>query len=101
MPIEVEKVKNEGSDKPMRTVEMRQSATPSVIYSNSAAVALGFFDVRIFFGETVESTPEKLVVESSVTVIMSPEHAKILSTVLANNVEQYENHFGKIRELPE
>lgn len=102
MPAETDTPQLESGDKSEREIDLRISPSHVTIYSNSAAIGMSFFDFRLAFGEThPESTPQKVVINNSATVIMTPEHAKRLANVLGKNVQQYEERFGKIREMPE
>jgi hypothetical protein len=101
MSAEADNPQAKGGGKTERAIELRRDEHHVTAYSNTAAVAIGFFEIRIAFGEIVQSGPEKLVLDNNVTVIMSPEHAKRLVTVLETNVRQYEERFGKIRDMPD
>ena len=63
------------------------------IYSNIAAFSMSLMDIRIAFGEAL---PEGGVA-ARVGVVMTPEHAAILTLMLLRQVNSYEVHFGKIR----
>jgi hypothetical protein len=71
-------------------------ATPSV-YTNHAEITLTTWDFRIKFGEIEKLTPEEVIVSERVRVAMSPQHAKVLSRVLAEHVANYEKAFGEIQ----
>jgi hypothetical protein len=70
------------------------------VYANSAQIDTGPWDFRIIFGEAVRSG-DKLIVEQSVAVVMSPQHAKAFLGVLGNNVRQYEKQIAEINIPPE
>jgi len=59
-----------------------------------------FLDFKFFFGEIMEATPEKLVIEERVAVIMAPEQAKSMLRLLDSQIKSYESVFGPIRIPP-
>lgn len=65
------------------------------MYSNSIQVQVQMFDAQLKFGF---QTPEGMHEER--TVILSPQHLKVLATMLSGAVEQYELQFGEIN-LPD
>lgn len=82
-----------------RQVEVKRADPYVSTYVNSAQVQMNFFDFRINFGEIVEISEEKLSIVNKVTIIMTPEHAKLLSNILALNVKRYEEEMGTIRDI--
>jgi hypothetical protein len=78
-----------------RHVKVKAESTPS-IYANSAEINVTTWDFRFKFGEIEEVRPDSVSVAERVRVVMSPQHAKIFSRVLAENVQKYENAFGEI-----
>jgi hypothetical protein len=89
--------KKEGQDQ----LESVRSDNFVKLYANSARVETTFWDMKIFFGEIVITTGAKPYLEESVSVAMSPQHAKALLGVLSQNVSQYESMFGKLPSPPE
>jgi uncharacterized protein DUF3467 len=71
------------------------------VYSNSMSMESTFNDFKLVFGQIAEATPERLVTDEKVAVIMSPEEAKSVAKVLVRQLKVYEKMFGPIRELPE
>jgi hypothetical protein len=71
------------------------------VYSNAMSIEMTFNDIKLFFGEIMEATPEKVRIEEHVAVTMSLEEAKAAVKVLANQIVNYEKTFGPVRELPE
>jgi hypothetical protein len=69
------------------------------VYANSVQIEACVWDLRLIFGELTRPGG-KLLVEQSVAVTMSPQHAKALSTVLATNLQEYERKFGQINLPP-
>ena len=60
-------------------------------YANSIEVQLQAFDAQLKFGF---GTPAGLQEET--TIIISPQHLKVLTQMLDGAVEQYEKQFGVI-----
>lgn len=66
-------------------------------YANVAQIELGFYDIRISFGEKKKRVPEITDEDIDVRVIMSPQHAKEFANLLIRNIKQYEEIFGEIK----
>ena len=67
------------------------------VYANSAQIEATAWDFRIIFGELRKSgDQDKKIIEQSVEVIMSPQHAKVLAEVLSKQVGVYEKRMGDI-----
>lgn len=83
----------------LEQVELTSERAPTFIkiYSNSANVEATPWDFTIVFGELRRLGPGKLIVDQLVGVTMSPQHAKALAQVLANNVREYEKFAGEIK----
>jgi len=64
-------------------------------YANSAQIETSVWDLKFVFGELLR-TGNKIVVEQTVAISMSPQHAKALLGVLETNIREYEKKFGKI-----
>lgn len=69
-----------------------------VVYTNSVELKLSPFDVVLLVGRVEEATKEHLVIRELVKVIMSPQHFKVLASVLSQNLAEYERQFGAIPE---
>ncbi len=70
-----------------------------VNYANHAEFQMSVWDIRIRFGR-IEATrdggaPEALPLAS---IILSPQHAKAVSKVFAEQIVEYEKRFGPIPE---
>ena len=65
-------------------------------YANAANMEVTPWDFKIVFGE-LKKTEGKLVIEQSVEVTMSPQHAKALAEILSNNIREYEKNVGEIK----
>lgn len=70
------------------------------VYANNAQVEMSVWDLRITFGEFLRVGKE-IRVEQSVSVTMSPQHAKALLRVLSTNLSEYESRFGEINLPPD
>lgn len=66
-----------------------------VKYSNAVEIQMQLFDVQLKFNL---QNPDGII--DSTTVFLSPQHMKVLSQMLSNAVESYEQQFGSI-SLPE
>lgn len=67
------------------------------LYSNHAGVGAGASDVRIFFGELADATPEKVRVFQRAVVTMSWLQAKVLARLIQDYVDAYEKLNGPIQ----
>lgn len=70
------------------------------VYVDSCSVDSSFFTFVIRGGRMHkdEDIPNQMINEHQVALLMSPEHAKALSKVLAAKVTEYEQQVGPIRE---
>lgn len=98
----------EDSDKPVIDLEKLKSRPRHRVrsekfvslYSNSLNVEVSFNDFKLFFGRILEATPEKLVTEDGVEIIMGPEETLAVADVLNKQLKIYEDTFGPIRKPP-
>jgi hypothetical protein len=65
------------------------------IYANSVLIEAGPWDFRLVFGETTRSGA-KVITEQLVSIVMSPQHAKVFANILMGNVREYEKQVGEI-----
>jgi hypothetical protein len=93
-----ENVKPESSQQ-QQVLPMVQAEKFATIYANSANAEVTAWDFKIIFGE-IKKSQGKLVIEQSVQVTMSPQHAKALAEMLTSNVREYERSVGEIK-LPQ
>jgi len=77
-----------------RTPDYRES------YANSVQVQKSVWDFRLTFGTAFQDTAEQITINTFQTVYLSPQQAKALSSVLQQNVLQYEHAFGTISLEP-
>jgi|SRR5580700_10037123 hypothetical protein len=67
------------------------------IYSNNVQFTMSPWDVVFMFGENQSVKDNILMVEQSVRVVMSPQHAKVFCQVLTDQIGKYETAFGVIQ----
>jgi hypothetical protein len=65
-------------------------------YANAANLEMTPWDFSLIFGE-LRKTGDKVVIEQSVAITMSPQHAKALAGVLVHHVKEYEKQVGEIK----
>jgi hypothetical protein len=88
----------EVTPKPSRPIEYRQPKDGVArVYSNNVMMSSTTFDIRLFFGEVIEITDDKAIVEQSVQVTMTWLEAKILADFLQANVKTYEDKNGPLK----
>lgn len=66
-------------------------------YSNSVQVRVSFWDFFLQFGKIGNQSQEQVDLNVFQGVYLSPQQAKALHTVLAENLKQYEQAFGEIK----
>src|SRR5712691_9755447 len=66
------------------------------VYANSAQIETTLWDFKLIFGEIAKSG-DKMVIDESVAIVMSPQHAKAFVGVLANNLREYEKRVAEIK----
>lgn len=66
-------------------------------YANSVQVNVSVWDFFLQFGRLKVQPPNDVTFSSFHGVYMSPQQAKALHLVLAQNIAQYESAFGEIR----
>lgn len=66
-------------------------------YANSVQVNVSVWDFFLQFGRLKVQSPNDVTFSSFHGVYMSPQQAKALHLVLAQNIAQYESAFGEIR----
>src|SRR5262245_56025407 len=81
-------------------VTAEQNENYFTAYTNGVGIAHTIFDVQLHFSEVRVKSPQDVVNEAFATIIMSPQHAKLLLHHLKNNIDLYESRFGEIK-MPE
>lgn len=70
---------------------MNQEEKNKHMYSNSAAIQLGRFDITLTLKHEIHGR-----IHDSILVSMSPQHAKAMNEVLSASLQEYEEVFGQI-----
>jgi hypothetical protein len=65
-------------------------------YANAANLEMTPWDFTLLVGE-LRKAGDKVVIDQSVAITMSPQHAKALAGVLVHHVKEYEKQVGEIR----
>jgi len=81
--------------------EVRIDIDPDKIeskYSDLAIINVNPFGFTLDFGQNVASLE---LVKVVARVSLSPQHAKIFSDILAQNIREYERKFGEIKVNPQ
>jgi Protein of unknown function (DUF3467) len=87
-----------GND-PAPTKRPVQRITPEnmqAVYANNVSMAISQWDISFAFGLLLDATENRIVVRDSVSVVMSPQHAKVFSQVLDRNIAIFEKQFGTL-----
>ena len=71
------------------------------VYSNSTNVRVSLFDFHLSFGTMDPPSAEGPSMTMSAGVFLSPQQAKALLNVLAQNIRGYEQQFGEIKLRPD
>lgn len=80
-------------------IKVSNSADYRDSYSNSVQVRVNVWDFYLVFG-TLIPLEERVEVKNFQGVYLSPQQAKALATILAQNVANYEQTFGEIKLDP-
>ncbi|HUP45420.1 MAG TPA: DUF3467 domain-containing protein [Thermoanaerobaculia bacterium] len=88
-------------DEIVKGAEIPRSLAPDhkLLYVNSARFSVSYYDFKIFLGQ-ISDIQGELHNNEIATLVMSPEHAKVFSELLARNIAKWEHTFGDI-ETPE
>jgi Protein of unknown function (DUF3467) len=70
------------------------------VYANNVNFVTTPWDFALLFGQTRPENPENIHLELRVTVTLSPQMAKAVALTLMQNVHNYEQQFGEIRNTP-
>lgn len=76
-----------------KTVTVQIDGAEQYIYSNATAIAISPMDIRIDFADVTARGRKSTIVG----VILSPEAAKFMHTILGEQLERFEQAFGQIR----
>ncbi len=80
-------------------IKVTKSADYRDSYSNSVQVRVNVWDFYLVFG-TLVPIEERVEVRNFQGIYLSPQQAKALATILAQNVANYEQTFGEIKLDP-
>lgn len=75
----------------LASVPKTQSPEFRTVYVNNVMAGMGPWDIQMLFGRISENK-----IEQQVNVVISPQWAKALASVLARVVNDYEAQFGTI-----
>ncbi|WP_446745793.1 DUF3467 domain-containing protein [Silvibacterium acidisoli] len=89
------------TQQPQPQIQMTKSPNYGESYSNSVQVRVSVWDFFVAFGLVHQDSPEKVTIEASHGVYLSPQQAKALWNVLGQNIAQYEQTFGTIALEPQ
>ncbi len=70
-------------------------------YANSVQLRASLYDFFLQFGLVSQTAPDMVTIENFQGIYLSPQQAKALANVLAQNIQQYEAAFGEIRLEPQ
>jgi hypothetical protein len=62
-------------------------------YSDAAFINMNAFGITLDFGQQLPQLNSLKIFDR---ISMSPQHAKVFSQILVENIKQYEERFGKI-----
>jgi hypothetical protein len=68
-------------------------------YTNAANLEMTPWDFTLLFGE-LKKSGDRMTIEHSVGIAMSPQHAKALAGILLTQVKEYEKQIGEIKLPP-
>jgi len=84
----------------VRTVKKEEAPNIPSYYANSVDILVSVYDFVLTLGQMHPTGPDSVVIEQQARVIMSPQHLKTLTKVLADRVAQYESAYGPIPAAP-
>ena len=80
---------------------VKKAADYKAVYANICRTNVGPFDIRLVFGQTVDTDgkhPGEAHQEDVVTIILSPMEAKAISQMVPESVAVYEKTYGEIKD---
>jgi hypothetical protein len=69
------------------------------MYVNATKMGVSPWDIRVTVGQVIENADGTNVTEEQITLLMSPQHAKVVLQSLQTTIEVYERTFGEIKDL--
>ena len=85
---------------PQPRIQIQKSQDYRENYANSVQVRVSVWDFFLTFGTARQDSPDAVNVTNFQGIYLSPQQAKALLNVLAQNVKQYEETFGEMRLEP-
>ncbi len=82
-------------------VNLTQTPDYRESYANSVQVRVSVWDFQLVFGLASSESPEQVNIRNHQAIFLSPQQAKALSNVLAQNLAQYEQAFGALNLDPQ
>ena len=82
---------------PPTKIQLSNTADYREAYANSVQVRVSLWDFFLMFGTVNQTAPDAVSIQNFQGVFVSPQQAKALLNVLAQNVTQYEATFGEIK----
>ena len=82
-------------------IQLSKAADYRESYANSAQVRVSVWDFFLAFGIVHQETADRVEVENSHGIYLSPQQAKALWNLLGQNIAQYEQTFGSISLEPQ
>jgi hypothetical protein len=70
------------------------------IYANYVSFAASAWDMTVMLGRTVTDDPRNPHIEQRASISLSPQTAKVLTHMLLQNIQCYEQQYGEIRLTP-
>lgn len=70
-------------------------------YANSVQVRVNVWDFYLVFGTLQPTDEQRVEVKNFQAIYLSPQQAKALSMIMAQNVANYEQAFGEIKLDPQ
>ena len=77
-------------------ITLNKTETYRESYANSVQIRLAIWDFFLVFGTLEQQSPDQIQIENFQGIYLSPQQAKALSNLLAQNISQYEKAFGAI-----
>ena len=85
---------------PAPKIQLSNTADYRENYANSVQVRVSLWDFFLSFGTITQNAPDSVFINNYQGIFLSPQQAKALANVLAQNVQQYESTFGEIKLEP-
>jgi hypothetical protein len=82
---------------PATKIQLTTSADYRESYANSVQVRVSLWDFFLMFGTINQTAADSVQINNFQGLFLSPQQAKALANVLAQNVQQYESAFGEIK----